>query len=108
MLPKRSRIARSAFAPLLQSRQFKHSPHFTLRFSRDEAIKVPKIAVSVSKKVSKSAVTRNGIRRRAYAALAPLFPPLPAGLYLVVAKSGASEARGERLRAELRSLLKEA
>jgi ribonuclease P protein component len=64
--------------------------------------------VSVSKKVAKSAVVRNAIRRRSYAALEPRLQSLPRGLYLLSAKPGADKLRGEALEAELSALLKQA
>lgn len=39
---------------------------FTIRFTRNHRRKVPRFSVVVSKKVAKSAVVRNRIRRRVY------------------------------------------
>lgn len=64
-----------------------------------------RVAVSVSKKVSKKAVTRNLIRRRTYAAVADFYHELKPGLYLFSARPGAQKAKGERLKSELRSLV---
>lgn len=104
MLPKSSRIPRSGFSPLLTSRHFTHSPHFTLRVSLGSN-KTPRIAVSVGKKVSKSAVVRNTVRRRVYSSLRTLLPTLSPGLYLFVAKLGAEKVRGQVLLEEVKSLL---
>jgi ribonuclease P protein component len=100
MLSKRERIPRSQFADLLQSRQYKNSAHFTLRAAPSKS--GARFAVSVSKKVSKSAVVRNRVRRRAYSAL----PKAGQGLYLLIAKPGAEKAKGDELREELASLFK--
>jgi|SRR6185312_7399807 len=105
MLPKNKRIPRSLFSEILKSRRFAHSAHFSLRIGSSPS-KASRLAVSVSKKVSKSAVVRNTIRRRAYSAVAAELPSLPAGLYLVVAKSGAEKIKGEALEKELVTLLK--
>jgi ribonuclease P protein component len=95
MLPKRERIPRSQFAGLLQSRAYKNSAHFTLRTAPSPS--GARFAVSVSKKVSKSAVVRNRVRRRAYTAL----PKAGQGLYLLIAKPGVERVKGEELREEL-------
>jgi ribonuclease P protein component len=105
MLPKNKRIPRSLFSEILKSRHFTHSAHFSLRIGVSGE-KTARAAVSVSKKVSKSAVVRNSIRRRTYSALAPHLPSLSTGLYLVVAKSGAEKLKGEALNKEIGALLK--
>lgn len=106
MLPKRNRIPRAEFKAILGSRRFAHSTHFSLRVA--PAAGTPRAAVSVSKKVSKSAVVRNGVRRRAYAVLESELGGLSSGLYLFSAKPGAQKLRGTELAGELRSLLKQA
>ncbi len=103
MLPKDRRISRKLFKPLLASRKYFNSTHFTARVaSSDEA----RIAISVSKKISKSAVVRNKIRRRVYSATRDLFPHLSKNLFLLVAKSGAEKLKGQSLKDELALLLK--
>jgi ribonuclease P protein component len=77
------------------------TPHFTLRVTQNEALKV---IISISKKVSKKAVIRNRIRRRIRPILST-FKLLPAS-YLLVVKPGSEEVKGEELRVELASLLK--
>lgn len=100
MLPRSNRIPRSEFAEIMRSRQFSNTPHFTLRTAQGGGR--ARYAVSVSKKVSKSAVVRNRIRRRVYSAL----PEADEGLHLIVAKSGAQSVGGEELRRELALLFK--
>ncbi len=63
------------------------------------------MAVSVSKKVSKSAVDRNTLRRRTYSVLMSLLPKLNKGLYLIRAKPGAKGLHGEKLTNEITKLL---
>jgi ribonuclease P protein component len=104
MLPRQSRLPRAAFAELLTSRSFFNTPNFTLRIGKAEGDS-PRVAVSVSKKVSKSAVVRNTIRRRVYSALPPLGSVKP-GSYLLMAKSGAAKIKGENLSREIALLLK--
>lgn len=81
------------------------SAHISLRFSQGEE-KTAKVAVTTSKKVSKSAVTRNTVRRRVYSALRPIVSRIKPGLYLFITKKGADKLRGEKLSSELDLLLK--
>ena len=55
----------------------------SLRYARRDASKPYRVAVVVSKKVHKSAVVRNRIRRRIYEAVRTTDQVLPAGLDLV-------------------------
>ncbi len=103
MLSLQHRIPRKDFGPLLKSRIFAHSPHFSLRFADSTGVRV---AVSVSKKVSKSAVVRNTIRRRMYALVRDVVPTMRPGLFLFIAKPKAETVKGEALKAELSTLLK--
>lgn len=66
----------------------------------------PRVAASVSKKVSKKAVIRNRTRRRMYAALTPFLSALPPKLILISAKSGAEKLSAEVVTQELAELLK--
>lgn len=105
MLPKNRRIERSLFSELLKTGRYANSAHFTVRFSPSYDSQA-KIAVSVSKKVSKLAVTRNTVRRRVYAALSPILHTLPSYLFLIIAKPGAERVKGEELKIELKELFK--
>ena len=102
MLPKNRRISRKLFKPLLESRKYFNSAHFSLRLASSDRAR---IAISVSKKISKSAVVRNKIRRRLYSAMRGILPSLRGGLYLVIAKSGSEKIRGRELENELKSLV---
>lgn len=104
MLPKGKRLTRSDFKLLNLEKTFYHSPHFTLRLSR--SAKGVKVGVSVSKKISKKAVVRNKIRRRAYSALREIFKEIKPGMYLLIARSGVEKTKGDSLREELVSLFK--
>lgn len=106
MLPKAYRLTRELFTPLLSSRKFRNSPHFTLLSAPSEDNRVH-IGVSVSKKVSKKAVERNTVRRRVYSALKDHTKSIEPSLYLFVAKKGAQSVRGEALAKELGTLLKQ-
>ena len=76
-------------------------PLFSLRVL--PALKL-KVIISVSKKVSKSAVTRNTIRRR----LRPIIKELPlkSAEYLFVVRPGAEKLRGEELKQEVERLVR--
>ncbi len=102
MLLRKNRLSRKEFGLVLGSRVFANGTHFLLKKGLDSS--VPKIAVSVSKKVSKSSVTRNKIRRRVYSTLRPLIGSL-SGTYLFTAKKGAEKIKGEDLKEEVTELL---
>lgn len=74
--------------------------HFSLRITSSDTLKV---IISVSKKVSKKAVIRNKIKRRVRAALRNL--DLKPRTYLIIAKSGAEDLKGEELKNELFKLI---
>ncbi len=64
----------------------------------------PRVAASVSKKISKLAAARNTYRRRIYSAARPILSELEPNLYLIVAKKGIDKVKGEALTNELREL----
>ncbi|PIQ66526.1 MAG: ribonuclease P protein component [Candidatus Zambryskibacteria bacterium CG11_big_fil_rev_8_21_14_0_20_42_18] len=103
MLPKTQRIPRKLFGLLLESKKYLNSEHFSLRITSSEKAR---IAVSVSKKISKKAVVRNKIRRRAYSVLKEFIPLLPPNLFLLIAKSGADRMKSQDLKKELSLLFK--
>ena len=107
MIPKKSRIPRELFTELLSGARFVHSEHFTMRF-RIVQNGPSRVGVSVSKKISKSAVVRNSVRRRVYDSVYPLLVTLSGCLFLFVAKSGAQNLKGEKLKSEMQALLSEA
>jgi len=79
------------------------TPHFSLRVSPSTELKW---IISVSKKVSKSAVVRNLVKRRTRPILKSLAASLPIGTYLLIAKPGVESVNGEALKVELVTLLK--
>ncbi|CAN5139235.1 hypothetical protein BH11PAT3_BH11PAT3_0070 [soil metagenome] len=106
MLPTSHRMPRELFEELLKRSQYANSLHFSLRFK----VGAPhsRFGVSVSKKISKSAVIRNSIRRRVYASLRDEIEHITPGLYLFMAKAGAGKIQGEKLVLEIQGLLKSA
>lgn len=66
----------------------------------------PTVAVIVSKKVAKTAVSRNRMRRRVYEAFAPLVTSLPQGnRYVLYPKKEVLKANFEDIKESCRSLL---
>jgi ribonuclease P protein component len=107
MLSKTDRIPRKSFAELLERSSYSNSDHFSLRY-RLSGESMPRVGASVSKKVSKSAVKRNTVRRRVYASIRPYLKVMPKGLFLFVAKAGSDKIKGEAMEKEIRTLLKQA
>ena len=75
--------------------------HFSLRKTRGEAAS---LIISVSKKISKKAVTRNLIKRRVRAAARNL--GVEGKGFLLIARAGAEGIKGKELEAELKLLFK--
>jgi ribonuclease P protein component len=79
------------------------TPYFSLRITKSTDLKW---VISVSKKVSKSAVVRNTIKRRIKAILRESYSGIEPATYLLVAKPGSKELKGQVLKAELATLFK--
>lgn len=106
MLPSTHRLTTSLFRDVFSTGRLIHSGFFMIKARKSAEMKgvTSRFAVSVSKKVAKTAVLRNRIRRRGYAALATL-PPFTLPIYAVcVAKSNAVDASVEELSADLHSV----
>ncbi|MGH8031763.1 MAG: ribonuclease P protein component [Luteimonas sp.] len=82
------------------------SPVFALHFHPDAA--PPRLGLAVSRKVDPHAVGRNRIKRVLRDAFRRLRPQLRPGVYVVVARGGASHAPADVLRAQFASLLQRA
>lgn len=68
MLAKKNRISRALFDTLLKSGVSFHSQNLSFRVQKTPN-ELPKFSFVVSKKISKSAATRNILRRRGYSVL---------------------------------------
>ena len=77
--------------------------HFYLRVKTGETVRV---IISISKKVSKLAVTRNTLRRRIRPIVRELVSRLKPATYFIIANPGAEKIKGEELKSELKSLLR--
>lgn len=76
MLPKHSRLTKETIERhLIRARRLKTS-RFLVLYTRIPQAKVPQVSFTVSKKVAKTAVLRNKLRRRGYTAVRVLIPRL--------------------------------
>jgi ribonuclease P protein component len=103
MLPSNTRLPKATFREVFATGRLVHSTFFILRMKKSQ--KTSRFAVSVSKKVSKSAVDRNRIRRRSYAAIASLLVKHPTFNFPVeivcIAKDTAKKAHPTDIEADL-------
>lgn len=89
---------------------FLNSPFFTLRFLKNP-LKLTHFSVVVSKKVAKTAVLRNKIRRRTYSILKKLTKnsknPLAGQAYFIIlfGKKGVEKATFAEVEADIKKLL---
>ena len=85
-------------------------PGLNLRFTNRNGDKPYRVAVVVSRKVSKSAVTRNRIRRRVYEAVRLAGDNIPAGTDLVFTafNEQIAELPSEKLHSAVKNLLEKA
>jgi ribonuclease P protein component len=67
MLPRKQRISTQLFKDIIQKGSAFHAPLFSIRIKK--TLNNSRFGVSVPKKVAKTAVLRNKIRRRVYSAL---------------------------------------
>lgn len=63
MLPKKKRIDRKTFLAVLPKTRTDSTPFFTIRSYKSET---PKVSIVISKKIAKTAIQRNYIKRRIY------------------------------------------
>lgn len=108
MIPKTSRINREDFEKIMKKGGFLNSPFFTLRFLKNP-LNVTHFSVVVSKKVAKTAVSRNKIRRRTYSILKKLTKNSKNSYFtMLFSKSGVEKAEFKNLEAEIQKLLEKA
>jgi ribonuclease P protein component len=85
------------------------SPLLNLKFSHRDPHKPYRVAVIVSRKVSKSAVTRNRIRRRIYEIVRQSPPPKPGtDLVFTVFSPVTADMEADQLRKLVENLLTQA
>jgi ribonuclease P protein component len=85
-------------------------PVVSLKYSNRDTTKPYRVAVVVSRKVSKSAVVRNRIRRRVYEQIRQLSPAFPGGLDMVFTVYGdqVADMEAAKLASAIQDLVKKA
>jgi ribonuclease P protein component len=110
MLPKKNRVRTAHFSPIAgvdrSARNF-HSPHFSFKSQKADSGSA-RFAVIVSKKMEKTAVGRNKIKRRMRAALSPFAKHAKPSVNFVYAKKGAAAISFKEIQKEINLLLTEA
>ena len=100
MLPRSKRISIQLFKDIVHKGEVIHSPYFIARCVKSD--KKSRFAVSVSKKVAKTAVLRNKIRRQVYSIIRDIFPSLSANQKVVLMmKSGVDKASLNSIKLEI-------
>lgn len=106
MLPKRNRVEKALFKDILTLGRVFNTTHLSLRAIKENKKQESKFSFTVSKKVAKSAVDRNRIRRRGYAALALVWARIPDSFVgIFSAKSGIAAISFEDLSLEVKNIL---
>ena len=88
MLKSSQRLSTAGFEAVIEKGRAVHSPLFLLRVLRNGS--GTHISAIAPKKVAKTAVSRNKIRRRIYSALKSLYPSLAGGTQAIVSAKTAS------------------
>ncbi len=74
MLPKRSRLTKQSIEQHLKHARRVKTAHFLVIYGSNPVSPMPQVSFSASKKVAKTAVLRNKLRRRGYAGIKPILP----------------------------------
>ena len=103
MLPKSQRLSTKAVAHVMGKGQPSHSPFFVVRSVLTK--ETSRFSVSVPKKVAKTAVQRNKIRRQVYSAIKKMAKQIKPGRSgLVIAKIGSEKLPFESMASEIKSI----
>ena len=109
MLPKRSRLTKRIIEENLRDARRIKTAHFLVIFGKTPEASAPQVSFSASKKVGKTAVMRNKLRRRGYSAVTPLLPSLSKNsLILVMYSSAWTNGSITEITTELESAFKKA
>ena len=105
MFSKRRRITRQEF-PSGRDGQVFHATHFSLR-AVSHADVASRFSVVVSKKVARTAVARDKLKRRVYVVFrrSEKNTPISPGRYVLFAKKNAPELSFKELEVEIKNLL---
>jgi len=74
MLPKNKRANKKLFGDIFSQGFSFHSPHFSLKLLKKEALTKSRFSVSVPQRIEKKATKRNLLRRKIYSLLEYLYP----------------------------------
>ena len=103
MLKKRARLTSREFDEVIKNGRISQSDFFSLRYHYLSG--QAKISAVAPAKIVKTAVLRNGVRRKIYSALQSLYAELPRGIRMVIiAKNPALKAKSRELEPEIRNL----
>ncbi len=92
MLQSSRRLTTALFTEVMLKGRVFHSTLFTLRATKSDGIS--RFSVAIPKKVAKTAVERNKLRRRAYSALRTVYPQVLPGFHgVLIAKSQLLDAK---------------
>jgi ribonuclease P protein component len=101
MLPRSQRVSIHLFEDIMKRGGLLHSPFFVLRFSNTAS--KSRFAISVPKKVAKTATERNKIKRRVYSILRKLIPQLKQNMEMVmIVKSELTKLSHIKIEEEIR------
>ncbi len=108
MIPKINRINRENFEKVMKKGGFLNSSLFSLRFLKNPE-KITHLSVVVAKKVAKTAVLRNKIRRRGYSVLQKSTKESKNPYFIILfGKKGAEIANLADTSTDIRKLLEKA
>ena len=112
MIPNTNRINREDFENIMKKGGFSNSGLFSLRFLKNvenKGLSGWRISVVVSKKIAKTAVSRNKIRRRAYSILRKYLKNLKSPYFIAFfAKKGVEKATFQEFQTDIEKLLEKA
>jgi ribonuclease P protein component len=107
MLSKKRRIEKKNFTALQKKGKSLFTKLFSVTVGALKDKEAFKVSVVVSKKVAKTAVTRNRLRRVVYGALGEMLPHLQKGLFFIFyLKSGVEKITKSQLEKEIQDLFK--
>ncbi len=103
MLPKTKRLTTKSVDLVMEKGRMTHSPLFVIKSISTQ--ETSRFSVSVPKKVAKTAVQRNKIRRQVYSAIKKIESQIkPGHTGMVIAKTGAEKLPFESLVSEIKDI----
>lgn len=109
MIPSSRKVGKDFFQVLTSKGRSYTSPSFKAKVFLDGSAKPAKFSITVAKKLEKSAVKRNFLKRRAYALLRPFLETAKPGSYTALfIQKGFSAKSPLFLKEEIESFLRKA